>query len=176
VEFGKRPRLLVVDQPADLELVLVGIDLGRSLIVDGPIVHKADGERAARDGPSHAFAEMQRGTAFQRRINGVAVDIAHRGRRFVARIGHARRSDHLAVALEGEAYRVLHAVTRLIPRWRHPAGAQRGKHLADRIEPMVVRCCVCISTAFIYISAAFVGIATAFGRRIVVIGRDDGET
>jgi hypothetical protein len=32
-------------------------------VVDSPIVNEADGDRPARDRPSHALAEMQRGTA-----------------------------------------------------------------------------------------------------------------
>jgi hypothetical protein len=35
-------------------------------------------------------------------------------------------------------------VTRLVLRRRHPAGAQRGEHVADRIELAVIRYALCI--------------------------------
>ena len=55
----------------------------------------------------------------------------------------------------------------------YPSSCRR--YVADRIERVVVRCGLCISTVFIYISAAFIGISTAFGRWVVLIGRDDGQ-
>ena len=91
---------------------------------DCPIVYEADRDRAAGHSAAHALAEMQRRAPRERCVHGVAINIAYRGRRIVARIGHARRRDHLTITPEGEAYRVLHAVTRLILGWRHPAGAQ----------------------------------------------------
>ena len=121
---------------------------------------RSGGRRPLR--PSRA--EMQRRAALQRRIDRFAIDIAQSGRRIVARIGHARRRDHLAVALEGEADGVFHPVTRLVLRRRHPAGAQRGEHVADRIELAVIRRPLRIG-------------AGAFPRifRRIAVGRDDRQ-
>ena len=93
------------------------------LLVDCPVIHKADGNRATGDRSRHAPTEMQRGTTLQRCINGIAVDVANRGRRVVARVGHARRGDDGAVALKGEADGVFHTVARLVLRRRHPASS-----------------------------------------------------
>jgi len=129
-------------------------------VVDRPIVNEADGDRAASDSSSHSFTEMQWCTPLEYRIDGVVVNVAHRGLRFLGRIGLARRSDQLAVALEGETYSVLHAVTRLVFRRWHPTGTQRGKHVLDRIKRALVRRSVCIRVALIFVSAAFfVGIS-----------------
>jgi hypothetical protein len=106
-------------------------------VVDRPIVNKADGDRAASDSSSHSFTEMQWCTPLECRIDGVVVDVAHRGLRFLGRIGPAR------------------AVTRLVFRRWHPTGTQRGKHVLDRIKRTLVRRGVCIPVVLIFISAAF---------------------
>ena len=92
-------------------------------VVNRPIVHEANGDRAPGDGAAHAFAEMQRRAALKRCVHGVTIDVAHVCRRVWARIGRARRGDHLAVALEGEADGVFRAVPRLVLRRRDPARA-----------------------------------------------------
>ena len=138
--------------------LLPAIRIGRAL------VDEADGDRAAGDRSGHPGAEMQRRAALQRRIDRFAIDAAQSGGRIVSRIGHARRRDHLAVALEGEADGVFHPVTRLVLRRRHPAGAQRGEHVADRIELAVIGRPLRIG-------------ASAFPRifRRIAVGRDDRQ-
>jgi pimeloyl-ACP methyl ester carboxylesterase len=64
------------------------------------------------------------------------------------------------LTLEGEADGIFHTVMGLLLRWRYPASPQRGKHVPDRIEGMLVR------------SADF----SVFGLRAVLIGRDDCQS
>ena len=51
--------------------------------VDCAIVHKANGDRPAGHRAAHPGGEMQRCAALQRLIDGVAIDVAHRGRHAV---------------------------------------------------------------------------------------------
>ena len=65
-------------------------------IVDCPIVDEANGDRTAGDRAAHVFAEMQRRAALERRVHGVAIDVARLRRRIVTRIGYSRWGDHLS--------------------------------------------------------------------------------
>src|SRR5271167_2741336 len=69
-------------------------------VVDGSVVYETDGDRAP--GATHSPAEMQRRAARERRIHGVAIDIAHLRRCLVARIGDAGRRHDFAVPFEGD--------------------------------------------------------------------------
>jgi len=51
--------------------------LRRFSVVDGSVVYETDGDRAPGDGATHSPAEMQRRAARERRIHGVAIDIAY---------------------------------------------------------------------------------------------------
>jgi hypothetical protein len=53
-------------------------------IVDGAIVYKADDDRTARNRFAHPFAERQRSAAFERCIDGPAVNVTYVSRRIVA--------------------------------------------------------------------------------------------
>src|ERR1700683_4690939 len=79
-------------------------------IIDSAVVHEADNDWTARDRLPHSFAERQRRTALERRIDRGAVLVADFRWRIVARIGPPRRRDDLAIAFEGKADGILHAV------------------------------------------------------------------
>ena len=110
------------------------------LLVDGTVIHKANGDRASSHSSTHAVCEVQGGSPLQRRFNRDTINVARCARHVVARVGHAWCRYHCAIALKREPDRVFHAMVRLVFRGRHPAGAQRGKHVADRIESVIIRC------------------------------------
>src|SRR5271169_1884664 len=52
--------------------------------VDRPVVNETDGDWATGYSAAHAFAKAQRCATRERRIHGVAIDIAHHGGCFAA--------------------------------------------------------------------------------------------
>ena len=86
----------------------------------------------------------------------------------MARIGDARWRYHFAVALIGKAHGIFHAMTCRLSRWRYPAGAQRGVHLANCIERL------CVSRRARR-ATIFGGVVARLAHRIVLIGRNDGQ-
>ena len=88
--------------------------------------------------PPNPSGERQRRAAFERGVDRMQVGFARLGRRAGADIGHARRGDDLAAALEGKSHRHLHAGPGFVLRGRNPAGAERIEHRAQGVE-LVVR-------------------------------------
>ena len=58
--------------------------LQRLSVVDGPVVHETEGNWATGYRATHAVAQMQGRAAPERCIHGVAIDVAHPGRRIMA--------------------------------------------------------------------------------------------
>jgi hypothetical protein len=60
------------------------------LVIDGAVIHKANGDRTSGNCSRHPCAEVERDAALQRCINCDAIDIAHCAGDVVARVSHAR--------------------------------------------------------------------------------------
>src|SRR5262249_48881839 len=98
------------------------------------IVDKTDRNRPAGDCLAQPFAEVQGRAALERGGNGMQVNLPDFRGSAVADIGHPRRGDDVAAALEGKSHRHLHAGTGLLLRGRNPAGAERVEHAVQRVE------------------------------------------
>src|SRR5260370_27809454 len=77
---------------------------------------------------AQAFGEAQRGAAAKRGGDGMEVCFPRLRRNARGDVGHARRGDDLAAALECKPHPHLHAGAGLLPPRGYPAGAHRAEH------------------------------------------------
>src|SRR5262249_790491 len=96
-----------------------------------PVVDVTDGDRSSGHGTAEAGREGHWRAALQRLGDRAVIALPRFARRVWARIRDARYTDDLAAALKGEAHRHLHPRWHVLTWGRHPAGTQRGEHVAD---------------------------------------------